>query len=146
MESVHAGAGGSDSIQDDANSSKAHVNLATWRDVSFVSPRREKTRASKRYSDTISFPRRQIRSDRERSAHGSAGQPGLWNRCGSVGRRRHARRPAERARYQAARLCSIVFSVPVLIAMRRGFMASGTSRTRSMFKRPWSNDADFTCT
>jgi hypothetical protein len=30
--------------------------------------------------------------------------------------------------------------------MRRGFMASGTSRTRSTLSRPFSNEALFTCT
>jgi hypothetical protein len=31
-----------------------------------------------------------------------------------------------------------------LMAMRRGFMASGISRTTSIFSKPFSNDAPFT--
>jgi hypothetical protein len=47
----------------------------------------------------------------------------------------------------AASLCSIVLlSLPALIAIRRGFIASGISRTRSIFRSPASNEAPFTST
>jgi hypothetical protein len=50
-----------------------------------------------------------------------------------------------RPRLQAARRCSICWlSLPPLIVIRRGFMVSGTSRTKSILSNPPSNEAFLT--
>ena len=47
---------------------------------------------------------------------------------------------------QAAFLCSTEGRVEPLIAICRGFMASGTSRTKSTWSNPSTKLAPFTCT